>query len=113
MTNADAAQLRSEAGLSFIVTMTCLNGQFQDPYSDSLAEALLKSQAGGAMAVWASSALTEPNGQDAMNQELLRLILGGKSLTLGEAVMRAKAAVSDNDIRRSWIFFGDPTTRLR
>ncbi len=113
MTNADAAQLRSEAGLSFILAMTCLNGQFQDPYADSLAEALLKSQAGGAVAVWASSALTEPNGQDGMNQELLRLIFGGGSLTLGEAAMKAKAAVGDNDIRRSWIFFGDPTTRLR
>jgi len=34
-------------------------------------------------------------------------------LTLGEAVRRAKAAVSDQDVRRTWILFGDPTTRLR
>src|SRR6202008_3094454 len=36
--NADAAQMRNGANLSFVVTMTCLNGQFNTPYDDSLAE---------------------------------------------------------------------------
>ena len=38
--------------------MTCLNGYFQDPAMDSLAEALMKSEKGGAIAVWASSGMT-------------------------------------------------------
>ncbi len=48
-----------------------------------------------------------------MNRELVRELFGGENLTLGEAVMRAKAAVSDSDTRRTWKFFGDPTTRLK
>jgi hypothetical protein len=92
--------------------MTCLNGFFQDVYFESLAEALLRAQ-GGAVAVWTSSGLTDPSGQVVMNKELMRLLFNGQGLTIGEAVTRAKAATSDMDVRRTWIFFGDPTTRLR
>ena len=41
-------------------------------------------------------------------QALLSLF-GSASITLGEATARAKASVSDQDIRRKWILFGDPT----
>ena len=64
------------------------------------------------MAVWTSSGLTEPEGQFPMNKELMRLLFNGKGLTLGEATT-AKAAITDQDVRRSWILFGDPTTRLK
>jgi len=46
-----------------------------------------------------------------MNQALVQRL--GKGLTLGEAIAQAKAAASDPDVRRSWILFGDPTTRLK
>jgi hypothetical protein len=93
--------------------MTCLNGFFQDVYSDSLAEALLKARQGGAVAVWTSSGLTDPDKQAVMNKELVRLLFNEESLTLGEAVKKAKTAVNDQDVRRTWILFGDPTTRLK
>ena len=51
-----------------------------------------------------------------MDQELIRLLFdreGGEDLTLGEAAARAKAATTDEDIRRTWILFGDPTTKLK
>jgi len=112
-TMADAQVLTNGMRLPFVVSMTCLNGFFQDVYSDSLAEALLKAQQGGAVAVWASSGLTEPDKQTVMNKELVRLLFNGGELTLGEAVKRAKAAVSDQDVRRTWILFGDPTTKLK
>ena len=35
-----------------------------------------------------------------------------QGLTVGEAVAKAKAAVSNPDVRRTWIFFGDPLMRL-
>jgi hypothetical protein len=96
--------------------MTCLNGFFQAPYADTLAEALLKVGSGGGIAVWASSGMTEPDGQVVMNKELVQQLFnkeGLTGLTIGEAVMKAKAAVSDQDVRRTWILFGDPTTRLK
>ncbi len=109
----DALALTNGTRLPFFVSMTCLNGLFHDIYTESLAEALIKAPQGGAMAVWASSALTEPGEQAVMDRELIRMLFNGKPLALGEAIIKAKAQVRDPDIQRSWILFGDPTTRLR
>jgi hypothetical protein len=113
LTSDDAETLTNGLRLPFFVSMTCLNGFFQDVYMETLAEALLKAKSGGAVAVWTSSGLTDPQGQTVMNKELIRLLFNGDSLTIGEAAMRAKAAVGDRDIRRTWILFGDPATRLK
>jgi hypothetical protein len=48
-----------------------------------------------------------------MNEELVRLLFNGEGLTIGEAAMQAKAAADDPDVRKTWILFGDPTTKLR
>ena len=79
---------------------------------DSLAESLLKAN-GGAAAVFASAAQCEPGGQEQLNTELYRLLFSGESITVGEAAARAKQAVGDIDVRRSWILFGDPAMRLK
>ncbi len=118
LTSADGASLSNGPEYSFVIGMTCLNGQVQDPFGDGLAEALMKVEQGGAIAVWASSALTEPDGQALMNKELFRHLFpafksSAPGLTLGEAVMKAKAASSDIDVKRSWILLGDPTIKLR
>jgi peptidase C25-like protein len=112
LTNADAATMTNNQKLTFFVMMTCLNGYFDDPVLDSLAEALLKST-GGAAAVWASTAQCLPTGQEVVNQELYRLLFEGGSITIGEATARAKQAVTDGDVRRSWILFGDPAMHLK
>jgi hypothetical protein len=117
LTLGDAEGLTNSAGLPFFVNMTCLNGYFQTPATDSLAEALLKRPEGGALAVWTSSGLTMPNEQALMNMELMRLLFPDtakdKPLRVGEAARRAKAATTDTDVRRTWIFLGDPTIRLK
>ena len=112
LTNADAAGMTNSQRLAFFVMMTCLNGYFDDPVLDSLAESLLKSS-GGAAAVWASAAQCEPGAQEQLNQELYRLLFNGGSLTVGEAAARAKQVVTDADVRRSWVLFGDPAMRLK
>ena len=112
LTSDDAQALTNGSRLPFFVNLTCLNGFFHDLYTGSLAEALLNAEQGGAVAVWTSSGLTAPQGQLVLAQEMLRLLFGDEGLTLGEAVARAKAAVNDPDVRRTWIFFGDPATSL-
>jgi len=113
LTNDDALALGNEH-LPMFVMMTCLNGYLQDPALDSLAESLLKAERGGAVAVWASSGMTFPMDQALMNQELYRQLFNPtQALTVGEAAMRAKASVSNSDIRRTWILLGDPTMRPR
>ncbi len=113
LTSADALALTNNEKLPVVVAMNCLNGFFHDLYTTSLAEALLKAEQGGAVAVWASSGLTTPNGQALMNQALMQALFVADGLTLGEAIMRAKAAVTNQDIQRTWLLFGDPTVRLK
>ena len=112
LTSADAAALTNGNRLSLFVMMTCLNGYYQDPSLDSLAESLMRAERGGAIAVWASTGMTSPGGQIVLNQEAYRLLFDG-TLTLGEATRKAKAAVSDTDVRRTWVLLGDPSMKLR
>jgi len=97
--------------LPFVVTMNCLNGVFHDVWSESVAEGLLKSPNGGAIGVWASSALTSPDQQYLMNAELYKQIFGSTT-SIGDAILKAKQATQDRDARRTFILFGDPTLRL-
>lgn len=112
LTSADARNLTNADKLPVVISMNCLNGFFHDLYTESLAESLLKAEEGGAIAVWASSGLTRPSGQIVMNQALMRNLFERGGLTLGEAIMRAKATVTDRDVQRTWILFGDPTIQL-
>jgi hypothetical protein len=106
----DAEKLTNQPSL--FVMMTCLNGYFQNAGGDSLAESLMKAD-GGAIAVWASSAMTQPEAQALMNQRLYQLLFAEPQPRLGKLLREAKAAIGDADVRRSWILLGDPTMRLK
>ena len=111
---ADTPALVNGNRLPLFVMMTCLNGYYEGTGLDSLAESVLKAEGGGAYAVWASSGMTEPAAQSEANRELYRIIFAeGDAVRLGDAVRRAKAATADRDVRRTWVFFGDPSSRLR
>ncbi|HXH95250.1 MAG TPA: C25 family cysteine peptidase, partial [Thermoanaerobaculia bacterium] len=112
-TSTAAAALANGDKLPFVVTMNCLNGYFHDVYTESLAEALLKNANGGAIGVWSSSALTSPDEQLKVNLELYRQIFGSTSITIGDAILKAKLVTTDSDVRRTWILFGDPSMKLR
>lgn len=112
--SADANALTNGNRLPLFISMTCLNGYFADLYTESLAEAMMKAPQGGAVAAWASSGLTPPGAQSAMDQQLMQLLFSNAdSPMLGDAVRTAKTATDDKDVRRTWILFGDPTMRLR
>lgn len=111
---SDAASLTNGNRLPLFVMMTCLNGYYEGTGLDSLAESVLKAEHGGAYAVWASSGMTEPAAQSDANRELYRIVFSaGGSVRLGDAVRAAKAATADRDVRRTWVFFGDPSSTLR
>ncbi len=112
-TNDDVPALTNGSNLPFFVLMNCLNGFFHSLFpEESLAESLIRAGNGGAVAVWASSGLTLPTQQAGLNRALFRLLLSGKARTLGEAAAAAKKETGDSDVSRTWIFFGDPATRL-
>ncbi|MEK6301734.1 MAG: C25 family cysteine peptidase [Acidobacteriota bacterium] len=115
LTSADASALTNKDRLPVFVMMTCLNGYFHDAAANSLAESLIKAGHGGAIAVWASSGMTLPAAQVAINREFYRLLFAGNTdaITLGEATRRAKSAAGDRDTRLTWTLLGDPTMRIR
>lgn len=112
LTVADAAGLQNGNKHSVYVMMTCLTGYFLEPGADSLAETLLKNLNGGAVAVWAGTGYTEPDPQEVINKSVFPNLFTPGQL-LGDALRQAKSATTDRDTRLTWIFFGDPTMRLR
>lgn len=107
-----AAALANGNRTPLVVAMNCLNGGFHDLFTLPMAEALLNNGNGGAVGVWASSAMTGTGGQVAMTIELHRQILSGGA-RIGDAVLAAKQMTRDLDTRRTWIYFGDPTLKLK
>jgi hypothetical protein len=111
--NSSASALTNGNRLPVYLMMDCLNGFFQDAYAPSLAESLLLAPNGGAVAVWASSGFTTAPPQAAMDQALLHILKANPSISLGRAVLEAKSGVTDRDVRRTWILFGDPAMHLQ
>lgn len=106
----DVSALVNSLPALFTMT-TCLNGYFIDPFQVSLGEAVLTHAPGGAFAVVASTALNQPSTQISFNQQLYQgLFVQGQ--TVGEAVKTARTVVADQDVRNSYVLFGDPTMRL-
>jgi uncharacterized repeat protein (TIGR01451 family) len=109
----DAAALTNGGHLPVYLLMDCLNGLFQDVYAEALAKSLILAPNGGAVAVWASSGFTEQPPQASMELALLTEMAAHPKEMLGLMVLRAKSGASDNDVRRTWILFGDPAMKLR
>lgn len=119
--------LLANNGYPFVVALNCLNGYFILPDDGatrdgiiqypSIAESFLLAPGKGAMAVFAASAIGYPSEHDPLAQELYG-ILFSQEITLGEAVTKAKEAAYTKgeimeDVVETFIFFGDPATRLR
>jgi len=116
--SSDAPALSNRSNLSLFVMMTCMNGYFHDPTTTGLAEALVAGGNGGAIAAWASSALTDPGQQKLIVQQFYNLLFAApdpkaSKQSIGEIVAKAKIASSNLDVKRTWIFFGDPSMQLR
>jgi hypothetical protein len=111
--DASATALTNGQRLPVYLLMDCLNGFFHDVYTQSLAESLLLSPTGGAVAVWASSGFTDAQPQAFLNQSLLSKLAQNPNQPLGNAILAAKGGVTDPDVRRTWILFGDPSMRLQ
>ena len=94
LSSSDVAALTNGSQTPFVISMTCLNGYFQDVYTVSLAKAIMLAPSGGAVAAWASSGLTDSSGQSILDQAMISALYGSQSLTVGEAAAAAKRAVT-------------------
>jgi hypothetical protein len=112
MTDDIATSLTNGLRLPMFVIMNCLNGYFQDVFTESLAESLLLSNNGGAVAVWASSGLTSPDPQFQMDKAFSTAVFTPGE-RLGDAIQAAKQSITDTDVRHTFILFGDPMMQLK
>jgi hypothetical protein len=48
-----------------------------------------------------------------MNQVLVQTLFGQSPPALGDAIAVAKSSITDTEVRRTFILFGDPLMRLK
>jgi hypothetical protein len=93
-----------------VVALACLNGDYTVYGTQSLAETMMKKSQGGAFAVWAASGWNAAYEEELMGRDFYQRVFAG--MTLGEAAREVKSLYPTMDMRRTFIFFGDPTQRL-
>ncbi|CAN5745164.1 hypothetical protein BH20ACI4_BH20ACI4_09600 [soil metagenome] len=112
--SSTALTLTNGNNLSIFTMLTCLNGYFIEPATNSLSESLLKAQNGGAVAVWSSSGLTTPDHQEVMARRFYNQLGVSNMTRLGDLINDSKTVIpGGRDVRLSWVLLGDPTLKVK
>jgi hypothetical protein len=111
--NTSANSLTNGTSLPVFLIMDCLNGFFQDVYEEPLAVTLMLAPDGGAVAVLASSGLNQAPQQIMLDKLVVRSAMRPPQATLGDAILKAKAGISDISVRRTYNLLGDPAMRIK
>jgi hypothetical protein len=103
--------------LPFVISMTCFTGEFDSP-TGCLAEALLRSESGGAIAVIGGTSIGLLDGDHLLNKEIFEVIFNDNTQHIGAIIAEAKTQFLVNspgfpDLAEVFTLFGDPATRLR
>jgi hypothetical protein len=119
-TNADAAALVNQDRMPFVISMSCLAGNFSYPEDpDSMAEAFLQNPAQGAVAAFMPTDQTEPVYQRIMDLALFEAFFDHDLRLLGPAVSEAKQVLLANsgyqyqEVSDTFLLFGDPAMELK
>jgi uncharacterized repeat protein (TIGR01451 family) len=111
--NDSVPLLTNGNSLPVFLIMDCLNGFFQDVYEEPLAVTLMLAPNGGAVAVFASSGLNQSSPQTTLNKLVVQNAMGSAQLALGDAILKAKAGITDLIVRKTFNLLGDPTMRIK
>ena len=111
----DVAGLNNGARLPVVLEMTCFTASFQQPFWDTLDEALLRHADGGAVAVWGATGLGVGTGHDALASGFLAELMSDAEVRLGTAVLAGKIHLLTNqpinqDLLDTYTLLGDPAT---
>jgi len=117
---SDIPLLTNSDKLPFIATMTCGNGYFVYPagYFNCIAEELLYSPTGGAVAILAPTGVSYPDIQELLDKYLFESIFEEGSC-LGAATTQARLSVFENagesseNVIQTFPLFGDPALELK
>jgi hypothetical protein len=115
--SADVASLTNADALTFVVTMTCLNGYFSHPFYYCLAEELAVAPSGGAFGCFSPSGLSYTWEQELLSPQIYSLIFDMGEDRLGVIATEAKLAAHGQgatDVMVSmFTLLGDPASRLK
>jgi hypothetical protein len=106
--SGDGSVLTNTNSPAMMLALACLNGYYADS-SPNFAKGMINGT-GGAFAVWADSGLYAPEFNLNASREIQTRVFAGERI--GDAVRTAKQLAYDFPSPRTWILFGDPTTRL-
>jgi hypothetical protein len=113
----DAAALENAERTPLITALTCIVGRFDIPDYDTLAEALLLNEGGGAIGVWSPSGYSMNADATLLGERHLAAIASGTHATIGDAVRAAlqtyyAAGEGDGALPQKFILLGDPAVRV-
>ena len=115
---ADPEQnLTNISQLPLVISMTCYTGSF-DGNKNSLAEELLRSENGGAVAVIGATSIGLLDGDYYLNAEIFDVIFNKEMYNFGAILAQAKTQFLINtprflDLAEVFTLFGDPATNLK
>lgn len=115
---ADPEQnLTNISQLPLVISMTCYTGSF-DGNKNCLAEELLRSENGGAVAVIGSTSIGLLDGDFYLNAEIFDVIFNQQMYNFGAILAQAKTQFLINtprflDLAEVFSLFGDPATNLK
>jgi len=111
------ASLLAQSQQPMLLTMNCLNGFFQFPPMNSLAEELLKADGRGVVAAFSPSGLSVDDAAHFYHAAVLREILSGSHPRLGDAILAAQEDYAQSgafpELLEIYHLFGDPALRIR
>lgn len=110
----EVASLTNGSRLPVVTVANCLSGFFSSPLPQvSLAERLQRLSTGGAVAVFAPTALNYPVGHEELFKSFYNTLFNTEGVTLGQAMDTAKAEVYAQstfwgELVEMYVLFGDP-----
>lgn len=112
-TAQDIPKLNNKRKLPLVYMATCLSGFFFSPYTEGMAEELLRAEGKGAIATISAilKVTSIPNAE--LNYKVYDLLLDDSlSFSVGEALFTAKILRNLDYNDREYALFGDPLMRL-
>ena len=116
LTTEDVATLNSPERLPIVSALSCVINRYAVPGYDSLGEALVLAQTGGAIATWGPTGLSRNAEAVRLNEALFEALYEAEHATLGEAVMGALSRYGRISrmpyMLRIYTLLGDPALTL-
>ena len=114
--NLDVDTLKPQPQQPILLTLDCLNGFFHFPPLNSLTEQMVKAEGKGALAAVSPSGLSLDEPAHLFHKALVRLILSGANVRLGDALLAAQADYATSgafpELLAIYHLFGDPAMKL-